>query len=81
MREAEQGVAKALEEHAPVELPPQPPSIRRLQHRLVAHHHLEAVSEGSGGVRHLVVQPPPEEQEAEEDLKGRGNGPQVTDPR
>jgi predicted RNA-binding protein Jag len=59
-------VAKALEEHAPVELSPRPPSIRRLQHRLVAHHHLEAVSEGSGGVRHLVIQPPPGELESED---------------
>ncbi|MGA9525582.1 MAG: R3H domain-containing nucleic acid-binding protein [Myxococcaceae bacterium] len=58
MREAERGVAQAVQDNTPVELPPRPPRIRRLQHRLVAHHHLEAVSSGTGGERHLVIHPP-----------------------
>jgi hypothetical protein len=55
--DAEQAIAKVQEEGRPVSLAPRPSALRKLQHRLVARHHLEAASAGHEPFRHLVIYP------------------------
>ncbi|MET0402501.1 MAG: R3H domain-containing nucleic acid-binding protein [Cystobacter sp.] len=57
VQEAEHALQRVLKEGVEVPLAPQPPRLRKLQHRLVSRYHLEAVSHGSEPRRHLVVYP------------------------
>ena len=57
-REAEAAVARVMTEGVAVELPPRPPAVRRLQHRIVTRHRLLAESRGREPERRLVVVPP-----------------------
>jgi hypothetical protein len=57
VREAEVAVQRALLEGVPVELAPRSPTLRQLQHRVVARHHLLAESVGREPRRHLVIRP------------------------
>jgi nucleoside-triphosphatase THEP1 len=42
--EAEHAIARVITERVPVSLAPRPPELRKVQHRLVSRHHLEAAS-------------------------------------
>jgi hypothetical protein len=55
--EAEQAIARVRAEQIPVPLAPRPPELRKVQHRLVSRHHLEAASTGSEPFRHLIIYP------------------------
>jgi stage III sporulation protein SpoIIIAA len=55
--EAEHAIAKVLAERMPVSLTPRPAALRKMQHRLVARHHLEATSAGHEPFRHLIIYP------------------------
>jgi stage III sporulation protein SpoIIIAA len=55
--EAEHAIARVLADRVPVSLAPRPPALRKMQHRLVARHHLEASSAGHEPFRHLVIYP------------------------
>jgi stage III sporulation protein SpoIIIAA len=55
--EAEHAIARVLADRVPVSLAPRPPALRKMQHRLVARHHLEASSAGREPFRHLVIYP------------------------
>jgi stage III sporulation protein SpoIIIAA len=55
--ETEAAVARVLAEGVPVSLAPRPPAVRKMQHRLVSRHHLEAASAGHEPFRHLVIYP------------------------
>ncbi len=55
--EAEHAARRVLEEGIPIELAPQPPALRRVQHRVVTRYRLASVSVGSEPLRHLVVHP------------------------
>jgi stage III sporulation protein SpoIIIAA len=57
LAEAEHAVARAMSEAVPITLAPRPPELRKVQHRLIARHHLEAESAGREPFRHLVVYP------------------------
>lgn len=57
LQEAEVAIEKVLADEGPIHLGPRPPALRKLQHQLVKKHRLEARSEGSEPVRHLVVYP------------------------
>lgn len=71
--EAEHAIQRALSEGVSVPLSPRQPRLRKLQHRLVSRHPLEAVSHGSEPSRHLVIYPLGAEVEAalaKEDVEG-----------
>jgi stage III sporulation protein SpoIIIAA len=55
--EAEHAIARVLADHKPVSLAPRPAALRKMQHRLVSRHHLEATSAGHEPFRHLVIYP------------------------
>jgi stage III sporulation protein SpoIIIAA len=55
--EAEHAIARVLSDHKPVSLAPRPAALRKMQHRLVSRHHLEATSAGHEPFRHLVIYP------------------------
>jgi stage III sporulation protein SpoIIIAA len=57
MAEAEQAIARVRAEQIPVPLAPRPAELRKVQHRLVVRHHLEATSAGREPFRHLVIYP------------------------
>ena len=57
VNEAEAAIAKVMSEQVPVSLSPRPPALRKVQHRLVSRHHLEAASAGREPFRHLVIYP------------------------
>jgi len=57
VREAEIAVQRAIAEGVPVELAPRSPTLRKLQHRVAARHHLLAESVGREPRRHLVIRP------------------------
>jgi phage gp36-like protein len=56
--EAEHAIRRVLAEGVTIPLAPRPPSLRRIQHQLIARYHLETTSMGSEPMRHLVVYPP-----------------------
>ena len=58
VREVEAGIERAIREGVEVPLPPRPPALRRLQHRIVTGRNLVAQSSGREPQRHLVVYPP-----------------------
>lgn len=55
--EAEAAVRQVLAEGVEVVLPPRPPTLRKMQHRIIAGHRLMAISSGREPDRHLVIQP------------------------
>jgi hypothetical protein len=55
--EVEHAIARVLSDQVPVSLAPRPPALRKMQHRLVSRHHLEAASAGHEPFRHLVIYP------------------------
>jgi hypothetical protein len=55
--EAEHAIARVMAERVPVSLAPRPPELRKVQHRVVSRHHLEAASTGREPFRHLVIYP------------------------
>jgi stage III sporulation protein SpoIIIAA len=55
--EAEQAIARVVAEGNPISLAPRPPELRKMQHRVVSRHHLEAASTGREPFRHLVIYP------------------------
>ncbi len=57
VKEAEQAVQRALQEGVEVVLPPQPSSIRALQHRVASRYRVVAESVGCEPQRHLVIYP------------------------
>jgi hypothetical protein len=57
VREAEDAVQRVIAEGVEVTLTPRRPALRKIQHRIVARHHLDARSEGREPRRHLVVLP------------------------
>lgn len=57
LREAREGVERAVSEGVEVALAPRPARLRRLQHRVVVRRHLMAESIGSEPLRHLVIRP------------------------
>jgi stage III sporulation protein SpoIIIAA len=57
LSEAEEAIARVRAEGVPVSLTPRPPQLRKVQHRLVSKHHLEAASTGREPFRHLVIYP------------------------
>jgi stage III sporulation protein SpoIIIAA len=57
MREAEEAAQRVRTEGVPLELAPQSPALRKLQHKLIVRHQLTAHSEGSEPERRLVVYP------------------------
>jgi stage III sporulation protein SpoIIIAA len=57
VREAETAIQRVLVEGVIIELAPRTASLRKVQHRIVARHHLMAVSEGREPHRHLVIHP------------------------
>ena len=59
--EAEAAVRQVLAEGVEVALPPRPPALRKMQHRIIAGHRLMAISSGREPDRHLVIQPGGEE--------------------
>lgn len=59
--EAEAAVRQVLAEGVEVALPPRPPTLRKMQHRIIAGHRLMAISSGREPDRHLVIQPGGEE--------------------
>ena len=57
LREAEDGSARALREQQPVELLPQNPYLRRLQHEIIGKHKLESRSVGKDPRRRVRILP------------------------
>ncbi len=57
VQETETAVQKVLAESVAVELSPQSPEIRKIQHHIVSRYHLIAESVGSDPVRRLVIHP------------------------
>lgn len=57
VREAEEGSLRVLREHRPVELLPQNPYLRRLQHEVIAKHHLHSESVGRDPQRRVRIMP------------------------
>ncbi|AJE04910.1 hypothetical protein GPICK_11665 [Geobacter pickeringii] len=57
IRETEEGIRRALEEGVAVELAPQRPALRKMQHRMIAGQGLVAESVGREPERRLVIQP------------------------
>jgi stage III sporulation protein SpoIIIAA len=57
VREAEHAIQRVLNEHVAVALAPRRPTVRKLQHRMIARYQLVAQSEGQEPSRHLVIQP------------------------
>jgi hypothetical protein len=57
VRETERAVQQVKAEGVKAELSPRPPSLRRVQHRIVTRHGLLAESEGMEPERHLVIYP------------------------
>lgn len=57
MREAEEAAQRVRAEGVPLELAPQSPALRKLQHKLIVRHQLTAHSEGSEPERRLVIYP------------------------
>ena len=57
LREAEEAVVEVLARRRPVELSPQAPSVRRLQHQLASAYGLDSQSVGREPFRHLVIRP------------------------
>jgi stage III sporulation protein SpoIIIAA len=55
--EAEHAIARVRAEQVAVSLAPQPSELRKVQHRLVSRHRLEAASTGREPFRHLVIYP------------------------
>jgi stage III sporulation protein AA len=58
LAEAEEAIGQVLDRHRPVELAPQKPRLRRLQHELVKRYGLVSKSEGEEPMRRLVIYPP-----------------------
>jgi stage III sporulation protein SpoIIIAA len=57
LAEAEAAINQVLDHHRPVELTPQRPRLRRLQHELVKRYGLKSKSEGEDPFRRLVIYP------------------------
>ncbi len=57
LAEAEAAINQVLDQHHPIELAPQKPRLRRLQHELVKHYGLKSKSEGDEPFRRLVIYP------------------------
>lgn len=57
VREAEEAVRQAVETQEAQALPPRPPAVRELQHKVVVRHNLSAEGKGSGTDRHLIIHP------------------------
>lgn len=57
MRDAEEAAQRVHAEGLPLELAPQPPALRKLQHKLIVRHQLIARSEGSEPERRLIIYP------------------------
>jgi stage III sporulation protein SpoIIIAA len=57
VREAEEGAQRALRDHKPVELLPQNPYLRRLQHEVIARHKLQSHSVGHDPQRRVRILP------------------------
>jgi hypothetical protein len=57
LAEAEAAISQVLDHHRPVELAPQQPRLRRLQHELVKRYGLVSKSEGEEPFRRLVIYP------------------------
>lgn len=55
--EAEEAALRVRAEGVPAELSPQPPAVRKLQHKVVVRHQLSAHSQGSEPERRLVIYP------------------------
>lgn len=55
--EAEEAAQRVRAEGVPAELSPQPPAVRKLQHKVVVRHQLSAHSQGSEPERRLVIYP------------------------
>jgi stage III sporulation protein SpoIIIAA len=58
LREAEEAVVEVIAHRQPVELSPQAPSVRRLQHQLASAYGLESQSVGREPFRHVVIRSP-----------------------
>lgn len=59
--EIEEAIGKVMREGVEVQLAPQSPSIRRMQHRIISGYGFLAQSTGREPERHLVIQPPDQE--------------------
>lgn len=57
VREAEEAAQRVLLDGVPAELMPQPPAVRKLQHKVAVRHQLSAHSQGSEPERRLVIYP------------------------
>ncbi|MGB9875834.1 MAG: R3H domain-containing nucleic acid-binding protein [bacterium] len=57
MEKTEEMIFKVLKTHQPVELPPEPPPIRRLQHEMVEKYGLYSESRGEEPFRRVVIFP------------------------
>ncbi len=55
--EAEHAARRVIEEGITIELAPQPPALRKVQHRVVTQYRLASVSVGTEPTRHLVIHP------------------------
>ena len=55
--ETEHAIRKVLDEGVEVALPPQPATVRRMQHRIISQHNLMSESVGREPHRHLVIHP------------------------
>lgn len=58
VRETEDTVREALATREAQALPPRPPAVRELQHKVVVQHQMAAEGEGSGAERHPVIRAP-----------------------
>ena len=57
LREAEEAVVAVISGRQPVELAPQRPALRRLQHQLADAYGLQSQSVGREPFRHVVIRP------------------------
>ena len=57
IREAEDAALRVREQGVPLALAPQPPALRKLQHKVIVRHQLSAHSQGSEPERRLVIYP------------------------
>jgi stage III sporulation protein AA len=57
VREAEEAAQRVRVDGVPAELTPQPPAVRKLQHKVAVRHRLSAHSQGSEPDRRLVIYP------------------------
>jgi stage III sporulation protein AA len=58
MEKTEELIMKAARSHQPVELPPDGPQIRRMQHQMAEHHGIRSESRGEEPNRRVVLLPP-----------------------